>query len=57
MKDKNFERTMSRLDKYLSRIDHTPRIDYENLEPNIDDLNASGLSIDERCILSGRVLG
>jgi hypothetical protein len=57
MKDKNFERTMSRLDKYLSRIDRTPRIDYENLEPNIDDLNASGLSIDERCILSGRVLG
>lgn len=57
MKDKNFERTVSRLDKYLSRIDYTPKINYENLEPNLDDLNASGLSIDERCFLSGRVLG
>jgi hypothetical protein len=57
MKSREFERTMSRLDKYLSRIDQAPKIDYSNLEPNLDDLNASGLSIDERCILSGRVLG
>jgi hypothetical protein len=56
------ERTkvMSRLDKYLTLFDCNEvaaNFDRDNTEPDMDDLSASGMSIDDMCSLSGRVLG